>query len=103
MFFRTLVIIVGMGFISYGIAVKNRKTASKFYRRNPIQLNHIKNVIEYNQTLGKMWQLYGASFFIVAIVDFFSTSLANDILLLLCIIGMIALPLCYQKIYKKYR
>lgn len=103
MIFKIILVIIGMGFISYGISVKNRQKAAKFYRKNPIQINRIKDIKGYNQTLGKMWQLYGSSFLVVAIIDFFSVSLANNVLLLVCLVGMIGLPLLYQKIYKKYR
>ena len=101
--FLIIMIPVSLLFTCLGIYAWRRKEPMWFFSGISVSAEEITDVPAYNKANGKLWIAYSLIFWISAICGFFKAGVGGIILIVGGIIGSIALPLIYNKIYNKYK
>ncbi|WP_071162454.1 hypothetical protein [[Clostridium] dakarense] len=90
-------------FIGMGIYSLKRKTPMHFWAGTVVKPEEIRDIKSYNRANGIMWIVYGLSFLLCIPLELLFGDIGYIIIGILGLPGVIALILCYNHIYKKYK
>ena len=87
----------------FGIYAWNRKKPMWFWSGSSVKENEISDVRAYNHANGVMWIVYQLVLWTASIEGFWNGTAALTLIILAMVVGLPALMMVYQRIYKKYR
>lgn len=90
-------------FAAIGIFALLRKRPMHFWSGTRVSEDEISDVKKYNRANGIMWLAYSIFFLLAGILGLFSMTLASIFLMASLALGLPALIICYNRIYKKYK
>lgn len=80
-----------------------RKDPMHFWSGTTVKPEEITDISAYNRANGWMWTIYATCMFLVGVISLFSIMAGAVLLGILCVPGIGALILIYNKIYRKYK
>ena len=103
MVFLIIMIPVSALFTGIGIYAMKRKEPMWFWSGSSVSKENITDVAAYNRANGIMWLCFSGIFWIAVILGFLKRESAGIYSVAGCLLGVLLLPVTYERIYKKYR
>lgn len=101
--FLIIMVPVSMLFTGLGIYAWRRTEPMWFFAGTTVEKDEIQDVPAYNRANGKLWIGYSMIFWISAILGFFKAGIGGIFMIVGAIVGALALPFIYNKIYDRYK
>ena len=92
-----------MLFTGIGLYALKREKPMWFWSGSTVKENEISDIRSYNRANGIMWIGFSVPFWVSTILGYFYIKAGAIILISSCILGIPALPMVYERIYKKYK
>lgn len=74
-----------------------------FWSGSSVKENAISDIRAYNHANGVMWIVYSLVLWAASLAGFWNGTAALTLIILAMVVGLPALMMVYQRIYKKYR
>lgn len=87
----------------FGIYAWNRKKPMWFWSGSSEKEIEVSDVRAYNHANGVMWIVYSLVLWAASIAGFWNGTAALTLIVLAIVVGLPALMMVYQRIYKKYK
>ena len=101
--FLIIMVPISMLFTGLGVYAWKRKEPMWFFAGTTVSKDEIADIPAYNKANGMLWIGYSMIYWISSILGYFKASVGGIFMIIGCIMGSLALPLIYHKIYDKYR
>lgn len=84
----------------FGIYAWNRKKPMWFWSGSSVKENEISDIRAYNHANGVMWIVYSLVLWAASLAGFWNGTAALTLIILAMVVGLPALMMVYQRIYK---
>ena len=90
-------------FTGIGVYAHHREEPMWFWSGSTVKREEITDVEAYNHANGIMWIVYSIPMWISTVLFVWYPEIATTLLVVSSTIGLVALIIAYQKIYRKYK
>ncbi len=90
-------------FSGIGLFALRRSEPMWFWAGSTVRADEIADVRAYNRANGRMWLVWSLVWWLDALIALRSTAACLVLMMLACIVGIPALVLRYNAIYRKYK
>lgn len=98
-----IMIPVSAVFTAIGVYAAKRERPMWFWSGTSVGENEITDVKAYNRANGRMWMTFSLGFWTCTFVGIRSVTAGGFVLIAVCLLGIPALMITYQRIYDKYK